>query len=38
MNVFRLHWFDIGLGLALLTGIFLAWSPSARWLSCPGLA
>ena len=27
MNFLRLHWFDIGLGLALLTGIFLALVP-----------
>lgn len=27
MNTLRLHWFDIGLGLALLTGIFLALIP-----------
>jgi hypothetical protein len=33
MNVFRLHWFDIGLGLALLTGIFLALVPLSPWLS-----
>ena len=27
MNTLRLHWFDIGLGFALLTGIFLAFVP-----------
>lgn len=27
MNALRLHWFDIGLGFALLTGIFLAVVP-----------
>jgi len=27
MNTLRLHWFDIGLGLALLTGIFLIFTP-----------
>ena len=26
MNVLRQHWFDIGLGLALITGAFLAFS------------
>jgi hypothetical protein len=27
MNTLRFHWFDIGLGFALLTGIFLAFVP-----------